>query len=317
MVVGGIIATGCVVGLAATKGITLSVGNYGSRFESNTDTGAFTILSYVIVSIAVLRLFRKPGLRGMIFSLIATIVYGVILFLTLGGERNYLIAAVMPILLIAYAMKIVREKQLAMYLLGGVAAITFLAMVRYGNDFGNGALELIVTYTKDTVFPVDSLSEIFDNRRIHFVGFDYFFNQAYAIVPRALWPGKPIYLDTVAYFFTEQIYGYGKGLIIAPTGIGSLYLMGGWLFIFIGAPMLVSVFLCFDYLIFNGRSIFFICLWPTIFFSFFCFRESVELGLYKIIVHAMGTWLVYIISVVVYSLLPKIRKRRSMRTRVI
>ncbi|MBU7442001.1 WzyE family oligosaccharide polymerase [Paraburkholderia fungorum] len=307
---GSVVVASCIGGLAMTKGITLSVGNYGTRFESNTDTGGFTILSYTAVSIAVLWFLKRPTWQRMIVSVGAMFAYGIFLFMTLGGARNYLVAAVLPVLLIAYALKVVKEKQLVIFFLAGVGAITALAMVRYGNAFGAGSARLIATYTRDTVFPVESLSRIFNNDQIRFVGFEYFFNQAYAAIPRMFWSGKPIYLDTIAYYFTEQIYGYGKGLVIAPTGIGSLYLMGGWLFVFLGVPLLISLFVLIDRAMFNGKSIFFICLWPSIFFSFFCFRESIELGLYKIIVHAVGTGLIYGLAMAIFIVLPKSRSHQ-------
>lgn len=298
----GVAAT-CIGGLYATKGVALDVGNYGSRFESNAGTGAFAILSYVIVSVAVLRLFKKPSLPSMLISLVMVIGYGVALFLTLGGARNYLIAAIVPVLLASYSLRIIREKLLAVYLVLGALGITLLAMIRYGDQIGSTVFELVATYARDTIFPVESLKELFYNPHIHFVGFEYFFNQAYAIIPRALWPGKPIYLDTIAYHFTVDVIGYDKGLIIAPTGLGSLYLMGGWLYVAIGMPLIFALFVRLDYFIYNGKSIIFICLWPSLFFAFFCFRESLELGLYKILVHAVGTLLVYAGSILVYKVL--------------
>ncbi|MFC0397238.1 WzyE family oligosaccharide polymerase [Paraburkholderia rhizosphaerae] len=304
-----LVATGvsvaCIAGLYHTKGVALNVGNYGSRFESNTGTGLFSILSYAIVSVAVLRLFKKPRLSSMLTSLLIVIAYGMALFLTLGGARNYLIAAIVPVLLASYSLRIIRERQLVLYLVLGTLGLTALAMVRYGDALNAGSTELIAIYTRDTVFPVQSLNLLFYSSQIHFVGFKYFFNQAYAIIPRGMWPGKPVYLDTIAYYFADQVLAYGKGLIIAPTGLGSLYLMGGWPYVIVGTLLVFILFIFVDYLIFNGKSIVFICIWPSLFFAFFSFRESIELGLYKIVVHAIGTLLIYAVSMSVCQVLPK------------
>ncbi|MGO2711608.1 WzyE family oligosaccharide polymerase [Pseudomonas helleri] len=303
-----VISASCVAALFMMKGVTLDVGNYGTRFESNAGTGLFTILSYSMVTVAVLRLYRNPDLKTLFFSVALVLAYGMLLFLTLGGARNYLIAAIIPILLAGYSLRLISLKALSFFSAMGVLMITSLALVRYGDSVGVGLFELLALYTRDTVFPVESLSNIID-RSMKFVGFDYFFNQFYAIIPRALWPGKPIYLDTIAYFYTEQMLGYGKGLIIAPTGIGSLYIMGGWIAIFVGSLMISVFFVFLDYLTLRKSVVFYFCAFPSIFFAFFCFRESMELGIYKILLHSMFALGVYALSNGVYRLLPKKQKR--------
>lgn len=308
---GFLVGVGAIAALAATKGITLSVGNYGSRFESNTGTGIFSIYSYVIVSISIILLVRRPTRGQSLLSLGISIVYGVSLFLTLGGERNYLVAAVAPILLVSYMLKIIDGKSLLMSVLFGVACVTGLALIRYGNRLDSSVWLLVAQYTRDTVFPVESLNLIFYRDNLRFVGFEYFFDQFYSIIPRFMWPNKPIYLDTIAYYFTEQIYAYGKGLIIAPTGVGSLYLMGGWPFVVAGVLASVMFFFLLDYLVFNKNVIFFVCFWPTLFFSFFSFRESVELGIFKIIAHSIGVSTLYFAAIAICSILPK--KRPQLR----
>ncbi|MBN3810612.1 WzyE family oligosaccharide polymerase [Paraburkholderia sp. Ac-20347] len=307
IVFGAIIAVVATLSLIASKGIALSVGNYGSRFESNTGTGFYSIFSYVVVPIATLLVVANPSRWIALRSLVIVVVYGGVLFLTLGGERNYLVAAVTPILLISYVLKLIDKKGLIVCAILGVLSIAVMALFRYGNSINSAAWLLIATYTRDTIFPVRSLNVILYSDHLRFVGFEYFFDQFYSVVPRFFWPGKPIYLDTIAYYFTEQIYAYGKGLIIAPTGIGSLYLMGGWLYVYLGVLVVISVFFIFDYLIFNCRSLFFICLWPALFFSFFSFRESVELGLFKILIHFVGVLLIYMFAKFIWTILPKKR----------
>lgn len=302
-----VISASCIAALFMMKGVTLDVGNYGTRFESNAGTGLFTILSYSMVTVAVLRLYRNPSLKTLFISILLVLTYGMLLFLTLGGARNYLIAAIIPVLLAGYSLRLISLKLLSLLGVMGVLMITSLALVRYGDSVGTGMFELLALYTRDTVFPVGSLSNIIDVSMKH-TGFDYFFNQFYAIIPRALWPGKPIYLDTIAYFYTEQILGYGKGLIIAPTGIGSLYIMGGWVAIFIGSFLISMFFIYLDYYALRRSVVFYFCAFPSIFFAFFCFRESMELGIYKIMLHSLFALGVYAFSRGVYSILPKKQK---------
>jgi hypothetical protein len=302
-----VISASCLAALFMMKGVTLDVGNYGTRFESNAGTGLFTILSYSMVTVAVLLLYRKPSLKTLFASIFLVLAYGMLLFLTLGGARNYLIAAIIPVLIAGYSLRLISLKALSVLAVIGVLMITSLALVRYGDAVGVGLFELLALYTRDTVFPVASLSNIIDVSMRH-AGFDYFFNQFYAIIPRALWPGKPIYLDTIAYFYTEQILGYGKGLIIAPTGIGSLYIMGGWAAIFIGSFLMSLFFVYLDYFAIRRSVVFYFCAFPSIFFAFFCFRESMELGIYKIMLHSLFALGVYALSRGVYNILPKKQK---------
>ena len=302
-----VIASVSVAGLFAMKGVTLNVGNYGSRFESNAGTGLFTILSYSMVTVAMLQFYKKPTRIGLVLSMVIVIAYGSLLFLILGGARNYLMAAVIPILIVAYSLRIISFKTLALMGMIGITIITLLALVRYGDSLGSGSTVLLALYTRDTVFPVDSLTNILD-KSMRYVGFDYFFNQFYSIIPRILWPDKPIFLDTISYFYTESMLGYGKGLIMAPTGIGSLYIMGGWPAIFIGTWMVSLFFVFLDYFALRRSVVFYFCAYPSIFFAFFCFRESIELGIYKVLLHSMFALGVFGLATWIFRILPKKQK---------
>ncbi|MNP01640.1 putative common antigen polymerase [compost metagenome] len=304
-----VIAASSVLALFAMKGVTLNVGNYGSRFESNAGTGLFTILSYSMVTVSILMLYKNPTKKALILSAALVLAYGFLLFLTLGGARNYLIAAIIPVLIVAYSLRLISFKTLALLGALGIVMITALALVRYGDSIGSGSVALLALYTRDTVFPVDSLTNILD-KSMRYVGFDYFFNQFYSIIPRFLWPGKPIFLDTISYFYTEQMLGYGKGLIMAPTGIGSLYIMGGWPAIFVGTLMVSLFFVCLDYFALRKSVVFYFCAYPSIFFAFFCFRESVELGIYKVLLHSLFALGVCALSTFIYRAMPKKRKIR-------
>lgn len=304
LLVAFVVSSFCVASLFLMKGVALDVGNYGTRFESNAGTGLFTILSYSMVTVAVLLLYKNPSVKALFFSCALVLVYGMLLFLTLGGARNYLIAAIIPVLIAGYSLRLISLKILSLCAVAGVLLVTSLALVRYGDAVGVGLFELLALYTRDTVFPVESLRNIID-QPMKFAGFDYFFNQFYAIIPRAIWPSKPIYLDTIAYFYTEQILGYGKGLIIAPTGVGSLYIMGGWVAIFVGSFLISVFFVILDYIALRKSVVFYFCAFPSVFFAFFCFRESMELGVYKVLLHSIFALCVYVLSVGIYRILPK------------
>jgi len=83
--------------------------------------------------------------------------------------------------------------------------LTFLALVRYGDVVGISSLDIALIYTRDTVFPVGSLAGILNSPQVSFVGFEYFFNQFYAVIPRFMWVDKPIYLDTIGYFLLSKL----------------------------------------------------------------------------------------------------------------
>lgn len=108
-----VISASCIAALFLMKGVTLDVGNYGTRFESNAGTGLFTILSYSMVTVAVLLLYRKPSLKALFVSVALVLAYGMLLFLTLGGARNYLIAAIIPVLIAGYSLRLISLKALS------------------------------------------------------------------------------------------------------------------------------------------------------------------------------------------------------------
>lgn len=68
-------------------------------------------------------------------------------------------------------------------------------------------------------------------------------------------------------------------------------------------------FVVLDYFALRKSVVFYFCAFPSMFFAFFCFRESMELGIYKILLHSMFALGVYALSTWVYRILPKKRKR--------
>jgi len=63
-----VVSISCVLVLFVSKGVTLSVGNYGSRFETSVGTGIYTALSFSIVSFAIIRMLQAPQKKTMISS---------------------------------------------------------------------------------------------------------------------------------------------------------------------------------------------------------------------------------------------------------
>jgi len=73
-------------------------------------------------------------------------------------------------------------------------------------------------------------------------------------IPAWLWPGRPDTVLNTAYYFTWEVLNNHSGLAISPTLIGSLVVMGGALFIPVGAVLVGMIIKWFDWLYEMGKS---------------------------------------------------------------
>ena len=77
------------------------------------------------------------------------------------------------------------------------------------------------------------LLQNYDN--IDFQGLAPIVRDFYVFIPSWLWPGRPSMVLNSANYFTWEVLNNHSGLAISPTLIGSLIVMGGVLFIPLGA----------------------------------------------------------------------------------
>lgn len=83
---------------------------------------------------------------------------------------------------------------------------------------------------------------------IEFQGLAPIVRDFYVFIPSWLWPGRPSIVLNSANYFTWEVLNNHSGLAISPTLIGSLVVMGGTLFIPLGAIVVGLIIKWFDWL---------------------------------------------------------------------
>ena len=108
---------------------------------------------------------------------------------------------------------------------------------------------MIVGLTRDTFSPWENLALLLQNYdNIDFQGLAPIVRDFYVFIPSWLWPGRPSMVLNSANYFTWEVLNNHSGLAISPTLIGSLVVMGGALFIPLGAIVVGLIIKWFDWL---------------------------------------------------------------------
>ncbi len=89
--------------------------------------------------------------------------------------------------------------------------------------------------------------------KIDFQGLAPIVRDFYVFIPSALWPERPDLVLNTANYFTWDV-GQSLWAAISPTLIGSLVVMGGVLFIPLGAIVVGLIIKWFDWLYEQGKA---------------------------------------------------------------
>ncbi|ECI4400625.1 O-antigen assembly polymerase, partial [Salmonella enterica subsp. enterica] len=132
----------------------------------------------------------------------------------------------------------------------GIVGMFWLALKRYGmNVSGDEAFYTFLYLTRDTFSPWENLALLLQNYdNIDFQGLAPIVRDFYVFIPSWLWPGRPSMVLNSANYFTWEVLNNHSGLAISPTLIGSLVVMGGALFIPLGAIVVGLIIKWFDWL---------------------------------------------------------------------
>ena len=128
--------------------------------------------------------------------------------------------------------------------------VSGVALKRYGmNVSGDEAFYTFLYLTRDTFSPWENLALLLQNYdNIDFQGLAPIVRDFYVFIPSWLWPGRPSMVLNSANYFTWEVLNNHSGLAISPTLIGSLVVMGGALFIPLGAIVVGLIIKWFDWL---------------------------------------------------------------------
>ena len=305
-----------ILGYVALNGFSFSAGNYGHRLASNAGNGIFIIFFFLFIPVAYVFMLRMRNSIGLLLSISFCLFCGMLVYFTLGGSRNILAAGVVGVLVISQRLEVISMKSIMLMAVVLILLVNYLAFVRYGLSLDDNILALGFRFLIDSLSPYDSFNNIvsyFESSDEFFKGFEFIPAQFNPLIPRFLWPDKPVVPVTNAYFYTESILGITKGsYIISPTLLGGLYIMGGGIAVFIGS-LCLSFFIFFLEKGLFSKSPFWVLFSYTLLpFTFFMVRESIELFISKSIMIFCTFLAAWICAVVINSMLHKITESRAL-----
>lgn len=229
---------------------------YSQIFSSQVSGVALKRFFYFFIPAMLVVYFLKPTQQRWLFFLCATIGFGILTYVIVGGTRANIIIAFALFLFIGIVRGWIT---LWMLIAAGVMSIVgmfWLALKRYGLDVsGAEAFYTFLYLTRDTFSPWENLALLLNNYdKIEFQGLAPIIRDFYVFIPSWVWPQRPDVVLNSANYFTWEVLNYHAGLAISPTLIGSLVVMGGVVFIPLGAVVVGLIIKWFDWLYQQGLN---------------------------------------------------------------
>lgn len=229
---------------------------YSQIFSSQVSGVALKRFFYFFIPAMLVVYFLKPTQQRWLFFLCATVGFGILTYVIVGGTRANIIIAFALFLFIGIVRGWIT---LWMLIAAGVMSIVgmfWLALKRYGLDVsGAEAFYTFLYLTRDTFSPWENLALLLNNYdKIEFQGLAPIIRDFYVFIPSWVWPERPDVVLNSANYFTWEVLNYHAGLAISPTLIGSLVVMGGVVFIPLGAVVVGLIIKWFDWLYQQGLN---------------------------------------------------------------
>ncbi|MGL5387157.1 MAG: ECA oligosaccharide polymerase [Enterobacterales bacterium] len=237
--------------------LLFKLNSYSQIFSSDVSGVALKRFFYFFIPAMLVVYFLKQDLRAWFFFLAATVAFGILTYLIVGGTRANIIIAFSLFLFIGVVRGWITLWMLAVAGVFGIVGMFWLALKRYNLDISNGfeAFYAFLYLTRDTFSPWENLALLLQNYdKIDFQGLAPIVRDFYVFIPAWLWPGRPDLVLNTANYFTWEVLDNHSGLAISPTLIGSLVVMGGVLFIPLGAIVVGLIIKWFDWLYELGKS---------------------------------------------------------------
>ena len=229
---------------------------YSQIFSSQVSGVALKRFFYFFIPAMLVVYFLKPTQQRWLFFLCATVGFGILTYVIVGGTRANIIIVFALFLFIGIVRGWIT---LWMLIAAGVMSIVgmfWLALKRYGLDVsGAEAFYTFLYLTRDTFSPWENLALLLNNYdKIEFQGLAPIIRDFYVFIPSWVWPQRPDVVLNSANYFTWEVLNYHAGLAISPTLIGSLVVMGGVVFIPLGAVVVGLIIKWFDWLYQQGLN---------------------------------------------------------------
>ncbi|EKT61226.1 ECA oligosaccharide polymerase [Providencia burhodogranariea] len=224
--------------------------SYSQIFSSQVSGVALKRFFYFFIPAMLIVYFLRPSQKRWIFFLVSTVAFGFLTYVIVGGTRANIIIAFALFLFIGIVRGWITLWMLAAAGVASIVGMFWLALKRYGLDV-NGA-EAFYTFlylTRDTFSPWENLALLLSHYdKIEFQGLAPIVRDFYVFIPSWLWPSRPDTVLNSANYFTWEVLNNHSGLAISPTLIGSLVVMGGVLFIPLGAIVVGLIIKWFDWI---------------------------------------------------------------------
>ncbi|WP_311753906.1 ECA oligosaccharide polymerase [Proteus columbae] len=229
---------------------------YSQIFSSQVSGVALKRFFYFFIPAMLVVYFLKPTQQRWIFFLCATVGFGILTYIIVGGTRANIIIAFALFLFIGIVRGWITLWMLVAAGVMSIVGMFWLALKRYGLDVsGAEAFYTFLYLTRDTFSPWENLALLLDNYdKIEFQGLAPIIRDFYVFIPSWVWPERPDVVLNSANYFTWEVLNYHAGLAISPTLIGSLVVMGGVTFIPLGAIVVGLIIKWFDWLYQQGLS---------------------------------------------------------------
>ncbi|MCK1144092.1 ECA oligosaccharide polymerase [Providencia stuartii] len=224
--------------------------SYSQIFSSQVSGVALKRFFYFFIPAMLIVYFLRPSQKRWVFFLVSTVAFGFLIYVIVGGTRANIIIAFALFLFIGIVRGWIT---LWMLVAAGVASIVgmfWLALKRYGLDVsGAEAFYTFLYLTRDTFSPWENLALLLSYYdKIEFQGLAPIARDFYVFIPSWVWPDRPDTVLNSANYFTWEVLNNHSGLAISPTLIGSLVVMGGVLFIPLGAIVVGLIIKWFDWI---------------------------------------------------------------------
>ncbi|MCE9840235.1 O-antigen assembly polymerase [Proteus sp. G2618] len=229
---------------------------YSQIFSSQVSGVALKRFFYFFIPAMLVVYFLKPTQQRWIFFLCATVGFGILTYIIVGGTRANIIIAFALFLFIGIVRGWITLWMLVAAGVMSIIGMFWLALKRYGLDVsGAEAFYTFLYLTRDTFSPWENLALLLNNYdKIEFQGLAPIIRDFYVFIPSWVWPERPDVVLNSANYFTWEVLNYHAGLAISPTLIGSLVVMGGIAFIPLGAIVVGLIIKWFDWLYQQGLN---------------------------------------------------------------
>ena len=229
--------------------------SYSQIFSADVSGVALKRFFYFFIPAMLIRYFLNPTQRQWLGFLLVSVAFGLLTYALVGGTRANIIIAFALFLFIGIIRGWITLWMLVLAGVGGIVGMFWLALKRYNLDVsGPEAFYTFLYLTRDTFSPWENLGLLLQNYdKIDFQGLAPIWRDFYVFIPSWLWHGRPTEVLNSANYFTWEVLDNHSGLAISPTLIGSLVVMGGALFIPLGAVAVGMIIKWFDWLYDKGR----------------------------------------------------------------